>query len=171
MENCNPAVVPTSGTKPLGPDPHGKAVGMMMYLASNSRPEINFTVDQWARFTNGTKHLHEKTILQICKYLKGTRSDGLIIKPNMKEIFQVKYFANSDFAGLFSVEDPQDVISVRSRTGYVLTFAGYPILWVSKLQTKVKDKDKELKFVSKSTVYEDNTGTISVASCSKLTPT
>eukprot|EP00957_Ditylum_brightwellii_P128686 9816361-Ditylum_brightwellii.AAC.1 len=26
MENCNTAVAPTSGPKPLGPDPHGKGV-------------------------------------------------------------------------------------------------------------------------------------------------
>eukprot|EP00957_Ditylum_brightwellii_P062695 4758156-Ditylum_brightwellii.AAC.1 len=60
MENCNPAVAPTSGPKPLGPDPHGKDVhlqdkwsydfmiGMMMYLASSSRREITFAVHQCA---------------------------------------------------------------------------------------------------------------------------
>eukprot|EP00957_Ditylum_brightwellii_P208254 15356491-Ditylum_brightwellii.AAC.1 len=32
-----------------------------------------------------------------------------------------------------------------------------------------KDKYKELKFVSKSTVYEDNYGAIRVASCPKMT--
>eukprot|EP00957_Ditylum_brightwellii_P093941 7154003-Ditylum_brightwellii.AAC.1 len=26
MENCKPAVAPTSGPKPLGPDPHGKGI-------------------------------------------------------------------------------------------------------------------------------------------------
>eukprot|EP00957_Ditylum_brightwellii_P048185 3657525-Ditylum_brightwellii.AAC.1 len=26
MENCNPAVAPTFGPKPLDPDPHGKGV-------------------------------------------------------------------------------------------------------------------------------------------------
>ena len=56
MENCNSAVALTSGPKPLGPDPQGKGVqlqdqwsyasvvGMMMYLASNSRSEITFAV-------------------------------------------------------------------------------------------------------------------------------
>eukprot|EP00957_Ditylum_brightwellii_P109648 8363013-Ditylum_brightwellii.AAC.1 len=100
MENCNLAVAPTSGPTPLGPDPHGKGVqlqdkwscasvvGMMMHLASNSRSEITFAVHQCARFTYGTKHLHEKVILQICKYLKGTQSESLIIKPNMKEMVQ-----------------------------------------------------------------------------------
>eukprot|EP00957_Ditylum_brightwellii_P020097 1516200-Ditylum_brightwellii.AAC.1 len=60
IENCNPAVAPSSGPKPLGLDPHGKGVqlhdkwsyalvvGMMMYLTSNSRPEIIFAVHQCA---------------------------------------------------------------------------------------------------------------------------
>eukprot|EP00957_Ditylum_brightwellii_P019126 1441053-Ditylum_brightwellii.AAC.1 len=55
----------------------------------------------------------------------------------MKEILQLNCFADADFAGLFSAEDPQDVTLVRSRTSYVLTFAGCPILWVSKLQAEV----------------------------------
>eukprot|EP00957_Ditylum_brightwellii_P197145 15020490-Ditylum_brightwellii.AAC.1 len=100
MENCNPAVAPTSGSKPLGPDPHGKdvqlqdkwsytsVVGIMMYLASNSSPEITFAVHQYAGFSHGTKHSHEKAILQIYRYLKGMQSKGFIIKPNMKEMLQ-----------------------------------------------------------------------------------
>eukprot|EP00957_Ditylum_brightwellii_P150949 11494150-Ditylum_brightwellii.AAC.1 len=109
----------------------------MMYLASNSRPEITVAVHQCARFTHGTKRSHKKAILQIFKYLKGMKSEGLIIKLNMKEMLQVNCFADADFAGFFSVDDPQDVTSVRSRTSYVLTFAVCPILWVSKLQTEV----------------------------------
>eukprot|EP00957_Ditylum_brightwellii_P042704 3233862-Ditylum_brightwellii.AAC.1 len=65
------------------------------------------------------------------------RMPFLIIKPSMKEMLQVNCFAVADFVGLFCVEDPQDVTSVRSITSYVLTFAGCPILWVSKLQTLV----------------------------------
>eukprot|EP00957_Ditylum_brightwellii_P100256 7640022-Ditylum_brightwellii.AAC.1 len=34
-----------------------------------------------------------------------------------------------------------------------------------------KDKQKELKFVSKFTAYEDNNDAIRVASCQKMTPT
>eukprot|EP00957_Ditylum_brightwellii_P075044 5702615-Ditylum_brightwellii.AAC.1 len=83
----------------------------MMYLASNSRSEITFVLHQCVRFTHGTKHLHKKAILQICRYLKETKSEGLIIKPNMKDVLQVNCFADADFAELFSVEDPQDVTS------------------------------------------------------------
>eukprot|EP00957_Ditylum_brightwellii_P021762 1641667-Ditylum_brightwellii.AAC.1 len=78
MLDCNPAIAPTAASGLLGPDPHGKevqlqelwnyapVVGMLMYLASNSRPEIPFAVHQCARFTHGTKHSREKAILQIC---------------------------------------------------------------------------------------------------------
>eukprot|EP00957_Ditylum_brightwellii_P130729 9973817-Ditylum_brightwellii.AAC.1 len=78
----------------------------MMHLASSSRPEITFVVHQHTRFIHGTKHSHEKAILQIYRYLKGTQSEGLIIKPNMKKMLQGNCFAEADFAGLFSIEDP-----------------------------------------------------------------
>ena len=104
---------------------------------------------------HGTKHSHEKAILQICRYLKGTRSEGLIIKPNMKEMLQVNCFADAGFARLFSIEDPQDVTSVRSRTGYVLTFVGCPILWVSKLQTKVALSTLHAEYVALSQSLRD----------------
>ena len=166
-------------------------VGMLMYLASNSHPEISFAVHQCARFTHGTKHIHEKAILHICKYLKGCKNEGLIIKPTKE--FRVDCYADANFAGLFAVEDPQDTTSVKSRTGYVLTFAGCPILWVSKLKTEIalstlhaeyvalsqslKDilpvkelvtellqgmriDSGKLKFISKSTVIEDNNSAI-----------
>ena len=48
----------------------------------------------------------------------------------------VDCYADADFAGLWGHEDPQDPICARSRTGFVVTFANCPILWVSKLQTE-----------------------------------
>ena len=171
-----------------------------MYLV-HSRPEIAFAVHQCARFTHGTKHSHEKAVLQICKYLEGTIDDGLILRPS-KEL-QVNCYADADFAGLFSVEDPQDTSSVKSRSGYVVTFANCPILWASKLQTEIAlstlhaefvslsqslrdllpvknlieevmknfKVDKPVEFISKSTVYKDNAGALRVATCPKITPT
>ena len=34
-------------------------------------------------------------------------------------------------------EDPQDPICARSRIVFVINFANYPLLWVSKLQTEI----------------------------------
>ena len=101
-------------------------------------------------------------------------------------------------------EDPQDPICERSRTGFVVTFATCPLLWVSKLQTEIalsnlhseyvalfhsvralialKSLIKEvidnlgidcehLKFVSRSTIDEDNNGAKVVATSPRMNPT
>eukprot|EP00957_Ditylum_brightwellii_P135521 10333268-Ditylum_brightwellii.AAC.1 len=106
-----------------------------MYLASNSKLEIAFAMHQCERFTHGTKHSHEKAVLQIFKYLKGNQNGGLIVCPS-KDL-QVNCYADATVAGLYGVEDHQDTTSVKSRAGYVLTFAGCPIQWMSKLQTEI----------------------------------
>ena len=113
-------------------------------------------------------------------------------------------YADADFAVLWGHEDHQDPICARSRTGFVLIYANFPLLWVSKLQTEIalstlhsefvalshsvrallplKSLIKEiidnlvidsdnLKFVSSSTIYEDNNLAIVVATSPRMTPT
>ena len=46
-------------------------------------------------------------------------------------------YADADFAGLWGHEDPQDPICARSRTGFVVTFSNFPLLWVSNIQTDI----------------------------------
>lgn len=52
---------------------YASIVGMMMYLASNSRPDITFAVHQCARFTHAPKRSHKQAIKRIARYLKATR--------------------------------------------------------------------------------------------------
>ena len=49
----------------------------------------------------------------------------------------VACYVDADFAGLWGHEDPQDPIFARIRTGFVVTFANCPLLWVSKLQIEI----------------------------------
>jgi hypothetical protein len=44
---------------------------------------------------------------------------------------------DADFAGLYGYEDEQDPISVKSRTGFIITLHGFPIIWSSKLQSEI----------------------------------
>ena len=80
MVNCNAKDTPASSIA-LGSDLSGPpfqhnfsyplAVGMLMYLASNSCPDISFAVHQCACFNHAPKALHKEAILHICWYLKG----------------------------------------------------------------------------------------------------
>ena len=108
---------------------------MMLYLGSNTRPDIYFAVHQCFRFTPNTKASHDKAVKRICQYLQGTKDSDLMFNPSKKIV--VDFYSDADFAGLWGHENPQDPIFARSRTGFVLTFANYYLLWVSKLQTEI----------------------------------
>ena len=74
MEDCNVLPTPTKVEAPLGTDVNGSeakrdcpnsyasVIGMMLNLASNTRPDISFAVHQCARFTHNTKVSHETAV-------------------------------------------------------------------------------------------------------------
>ena len=62
---------------------------------------------------------------------------------------------DADFAGLFGVEDVQDPVCVKSRTGYVLTIADCPLMWVSKLQSEIALSTQHSEYIALSTSCRD----------------
>ena len=75
------------------------------------------------------------------------------MRPNRK--LKVECFVDADFAGLYSAENPEDPISVKSRTGYLIKFSGCPLLWVSKLQTEVALSTLHSEYVALSQSLRD----------------
>ena len=67
MDHCNGLPTTTKVESPLGTDGNGyeakrywpisypSFIGVMLYLESNTRPDISFCVHQCARFTHNTK--------------------------------------------------------------------------------------------------------------------
>ena len=136
---------PTKVEVPLGTDANGSepnrywpnsyasVIGMMLYLASNTRQDISFDVHQCSRFTHNTKVSHKIAVKRMCQYLQGTKDNGLVFNPFKK--LMLGFYADADFPGLWGHEDPQDPICSRSRTVFVVTFSNCPLLRISKLQT------------------------------------
>ena len=108
---------------------------MLLYLSSNTRPDIQFAVHQCARFSHNPKKSHGQAIKRICRYLVGTRLKGITFKPDLTK--GLDCYVDADFAGLYGYEDEQDPVCVKSRTGYTLTLFGCPVVWASKLQTEI----------------------------------
>ena len=63
---------------------------------------------------------------RIGQYLKGTAEKGLILCPTALE--DVDVFVDADFVRLWPHEDKNDPVSVKSRTGYVITVATCPVI-------------------------------------------
>ena len=101
---------------------------MMLYLSSNTIPDISFSFHQCAWFTHNTNASHETAVKKICHYLQGTKDDGLVFNPSKKLV--VGFYADADFAGLWGHENPQDPICAKSRTEFEVTFYNFSLLWV-----------------------------------------
>jgi hypothetical protein len=110
-------------------------IGMLLYLAGHSRPDIAFAVHQCARYTFQPTRKHVTALKRIGHYLKGTRDKGIIMRTS--STLQVDCYPDADFAGLYNHEDSQDPHCVCSHTGYVILLAGCPVLWKSKFQTEI----------------------------------
>ena len=108
---------------------------MLTYLTGSVRPDIAMAVHQCARFSSKPKRSHEQAVMRIGKYLLATKDRGIIYAPDRTKGLDV--YVDADFAGGWDPLDANDASNVYSRTGFVIRYAGCPILWQSKLQTEI----------------------------------
>jgi hypothetical protein len=152
MEDCNPNWTPAIQVA-LGSDAdssekhedcykwsYATAIGMLQYLAMNTRPDISFAVSQVSRFTHHPKSSHSTAVKTIIRYLKRTEDKGTYINQDEfceKGLLKLECFVDADFAGLYKQDPDASPSSAKSRTGYVIRLAGAPLIWKSKLQTEI----------------------------------
>lgn len=153
LQSCNPNHLPAAQVA-LGSDPDGQPiqekwsyssiVGMLLYLSTNTRPDIAYAVSQVARFNSAPKQSHAIAVKTIVRYLKGTRDQGTVIRPTGR--LTLDLFVDADFCGLHKREPDHLPDSVRSRTGYVILLAGCPLIWKSQLQTEISLSTLEAEY-------------------------
>jgi hypothetical protein len=144
MTDCNPNWTPAS-TTPLGTDPDGEPmdepwnyrsiIGMLLYLTTNTRPDLAFAVSQAARFSHYPKQSHATAVKTIVRYLKRTSDKGMIVKPT--GVLNLENYVDASFAGNYGVESSDDPVSVKSRTGIIIFLAGCPLIWKSQVQSSI----------------------------------
>ena len=123
------------------------AVGILGYLSSgNSRPELAMAIHQCARFNESPKLSHERAIIRICRYLLSDPTKGIIYKPN--HLLGLQCYVDADFAGGWLQNDADNPQNLMSRTGFVIMYAGCPILWSSKLQSKISLSTTEAEYIA-----------------------
>ena len=175
-------------------------VGMLLYLSGNSRPDIAFAVNQAARFTHDPKDSHAQAIKRIVRYLIATKDRGLIFRPSLDwkvDCFVDADFCG--LWGSEDPEDPivaksrtGYVIllagcpllwksSLQTETSVSTMMAEYvalssamrdmlPLKRLVKAIAKVVTGDDNVKITTKSDVFEDNNGALTVATLPRITP-
>ena len=92
---------------------------------------------------------HEQAITCIGGYLRHSRDQGIIFKPDKTK--DVECYVDADFAGGWNQKDPDNASNLMSRTGFVIKYADCPIFFASKLQTEIALSTAEAEYIALST--------------------
>ena len=161
MTDCSPSKVPANPdemlTKEMCPSdtleiermaklPYKSVLGRLLHIALTARPDIATAVSAVGRFAQNPGQKHWEALMRIVKYLKGTRTYGLVLGGIIDEI-ALNASADADWGG--------DLEKRRSRTGYTIFMGESLVIWCSKLQISTALSSTEAEYMSLSAVIQD----------------
>ncbi|KAL0399824.1 UNVERIFIED_CONTAM: Retrovirus-related Pol polyprotein from transposon TNT 1-94 [Sesamum radiatum] len=117
------------------------AIGALMYLANNTRPDIAFSVNLLARYSSTPTKRHWNGVKHVLRYLRGTSDIGLYFERH-EDVKATNLVGYSD-AGYLS--DPHKAIS---QFGYVFMYGGTAISWRSTKQTLVATSSNHAELIA-----------------------
>jgi len=124
--------------KPFNPTTYKSAIGSLIYLAKNTRPDISFAVHKAARNCEKPTFYDWNCVINILKYLNQTKDYK--IKYDGQGIFHA--YSDADFAG--------DTGDRKSTSGNIFLIGNSPICWTSKKQSIVATSTAEAEYISTS---------------------
>ena len=114
---------------------YSSVVGMIMYISGHTRPDFPIVINFCARYMFSPKRSKKLALKVLAHYLKQTKDLGLALDTN-SHVCKMDTYPDDHFSGMYGHENPTDFACVQSRTVFFITFAYFPVLWVSKLQTE-----------------------------------
>ncbi|CAA0829662.1 cysteine-rich RLK (RECEPTOR-like protein kinase) 8 [Striga hermonthica] len=128
----------TTYASAIGSLMYATAIGSLMYAMVCTQPDIAHAVGVVSRFMSNPGVMHWEAVKWILRYLRGTKDQALVFG---RGTLTLSGFVDADFAG-------SDLDKRRSTTGYVFTYGGTTVSWISKLQKIVTLSTTEAKYVA-----------------------
>ncbi|KAG5879152.1 hypothetical protein JTB14_033357 [Gonioctena quinquepunctata] len=110
--------------------PYREAVGNLLYIAMNTRPEIAYAVSFVSQFCHNFDHSHWNAVKKIFRYLKATIDYGIVYSKTGKPNFQLICYTDADFGG--------DLDTSKSRSGYIFLLNESPVTRAALSTTEAK---------------------------------
>ena len=155
LQNATPKQTPASTSNILQHSPsippfdnsfhYRSLIGKLNYLEGATRPDISYATHQCARFSSDPRRTHGQAVRWLGRYLKATADKGITITPDKDRGLEVH--VDADFAGNWTYEGTSHPDAARSRHGYVISYAGCPLLWKSQLQTEITLSSTESEYM------------------------
>jgi hypothetical protein len=111
-------------------------IGKLNNLAQTTRPDIVYATHQLVKYSSDPRERHGEAVLCLICYLKKTRDLGTHFKSDQDKGFEC--YCDANFSGNWNKHlAPFDPSTAKSRSGWIMFYAGCPVIRVSKLQTQV----------------------------------
>lgn len=146
MEDCKTISTPMdvnvklvkSTEKDVKDYPYKEAVGSLIYLMIDSRPDIAYSVGKLSQFMDAYDKTHWTAVKHILRYLKGTLDLGITYREDGTN--ELQGFCDSDYAG--------DQETRKSTSGFIFMLNGGAVSWSSKLQRIIALSTTEAEYIS-----------------------
>nr|GEW34525.1 putative ribonuclease H-like domain-containing protein [Tanacetum cinerariifolium] len=143
MDNCNPCRTPVDtksklsslGTPVSDPTLYRSLAGTLQYLTF-TRPDIHYAVQQVCLFMHDPREPHINSLKRILRYLQGTLSLGLFIRPS--SVDHLISYTNAYWAGCPETR--------RSTFGFCVFLGNNLVSWSSKRQHVVSRSSAEAEY-------------------------
>jgi hypothetical protein len=129
--------------KELEDMPYRELIGGLLYVSQRTRPDISYAVGKLAQYSSNYDRRHWNAAKRVLRYLKGTKDHKIVYQVDNNPL---KAYADADWA---SSQDR------KSTTGYVMMFAGAPVLWRSTKQTVIALSTMEAEYIAIATCARD----------------
>nr|VWO99577.1 Uncharacterized protein [Ganoderma boninense] len=116
--------------------PYKQGVGMCMYIAVTTRPDIAYTVHRLAKYMANPGRAHWEALKRLVRYLIGTRDLWLVYGRD-----------RSGLAGFTDADWGTSDDTRHSICGYVYTFDGGAVSWSAKQQNVVALSSTEAEYI------------------------
>ncbi len=128
---------------------HRSMIGKLNYLAQTIRPDIMYAMHQLAKYSSNPCKPHGDAALYLVQYLKKSHDIGFHFQPDPNKGF--KCYCDANFSGLwnkqFACHNPS---TAKSCSGWIVFYAGCPIMSTSRLQTQVALSTTEAEYIAMS---------------------
>jgi len=118
--------------------PYREAVGSLLWLATNTRPDIAFAVHQVARCVADPRPSHWTAVKRIFRYLLGTSQYGLLYNAS-GDAPGLQVFSDSDWAG--------DSTRRTTASCFIMMF-GTPLKWRVRLLKSIATSSMEAELMA-----------------------
>jgi hypothetical protein len=125
-----------------------QAIGSLLYLATNTRPDIAVSTSILARKVSNPSEADWTETKRVFKYLNYTKDKKLKLGNALQwDDMQLTGYADADWGG--------DSTERKSNSGYIFKFLGAPIVWASRKQTLVALSSTEAEYIALSEAAQE----------------